>query len=549
MRCLLVVALALSAAAQVSQVHKPAVIPRGWTASAGSVPKDEPVKVTIGMTRSNRDHMAKLLHKVSDPQGKAYLQYPSYEEIGDMVRPKAENMQMVREWLAKYGATVEKVHPHGDYIHAIATIRQVEAMANGEFKVYEHATQGKIYRLTSGVFVDSHIAAVIDTFSGFHGFPLAYQPVKMTGADVTGVTPQLLRSTYKVSPVASSGKKNIQAIAQFQGQYVVESSLQKFCTEFNNGTTCKITKFIGRNLPIAGIESMLDSEWILSIGNRTETWAYSYPNVDFCSDLTTFGSDVTGESEHPFTISISYGTQFIDQCETSLMTRFAEDVEKMGTLGITVMISSGDDGSGGETRAGSNNGKLSPSFPASVPACIAVGGTYFVSGTSGEEEATTQFGSGGGFSYDFPVPPYQQADITKYLSVVAKPKSSYATGRGSPDVSALAENFNIISSGRVEQVGGTSASSPSFTGMMTLLNEECLRLSGKTLGYVNPMFYANPSMFTDVTKGTNAIGENAGDGWAATAGWDAATGLGTPNFAAMLAQVRSTCQSVAARHN
>lgn len=61
----------------------------------------------------------------------------------------------------------------------------------------------------------------------------------------------------------------------------------------------------------------------------------------------------------------------------------------------------------------------------------------------------------------------------------------------------------------------------------------------KPLGFLNPWLYNNADAFTDVTKGTNAIGRftNAplAYGFNCTAGWDAATGLGTPRFDKLLA--------------
>merc|ERR550537_1942376 len=158
-----------------------------------------------------------------------------------------------------------------------------------------------------------------------------------------------------------------------------------------------------------------------------------------------------------------------------------------------MMISSGDDGSGHESRQGANSGKVSPSFPASIPYATAVGSTYFVSGTSGEQEATTQFGSGGGFSYDYDAPSYQTDAIKTYLAKNPKTGSStYAkNGRGSPYVSLLGEQFEVYTSGpfgglEKVAVGGTSASTPSWGAIISLLNEECLSASGgsKKLGFV-----------------------------------------------------------------
>merc|ERR1712032_958918 len=79
--------------------------------------------------------------------------------------------------------------------------------------------------------------------------------------------------------------------------------------------------------------------------------------------------------------------------------------------------------------------------------------------------------------------------------------------------------------------------------IISLLNEECLSASGgsKTLGFVNPLLYQNADAFNDITKGSNAVGENAASGWKATEGWDAVTGLGTPKFTSLQTVVRSAC--------
>merc|ERR1712185_262229 len=295
---------------------------------------------------------------------------------------------------------------------------------------------------------------------------------------------------------------------------------------------------------------MLDTEYITGVAEGVSTWVYSYPSVDFCSDLLTWAGDGAGESTHPYVVSLSYGSQKIDFCDSTTVRRLSSDVQKMGAMGITVTIASGDDGSGGMSRQGSNNGKLSPSFPASIPTALAVGATFFESGLSGEETATAQFGSGGGFSYDYEAPSYQTDAIKAYLAKNPKTGSdTYAqNGRGSPDVSLLGEQFEVYTSGffgGLEKiaVGGTSASTPTWGAIISLLNEECLSASGgsKTLGFVNPLFYQNADAFNDITKGSNAIGNNAASGWKCTSGWNAATGLGTPKFASIQTVVRSAC--------
>eukprot|EP01060_Flectonema_neradi_P032926 TRINITY_DN536_c0_g1_i1.p1 TRINITY_DN536_c0_g1~~TRINITY_DN536_c0_g1_i1.p1 ORF type:complete len:546 (+),score=105.76 TRINITY_DN536_c0_g1_i1:25-1662(+) len=543
MRNTLILSLAALSWGSLVQIHAPSVIPKGWSQTDEETPSGSMFRVTVGIKRGNMRAINRILDSVSDPNGKEYLQYPSYDELGELATPKPEHTKTVKKWLSSSGVTAVRTHPHGDYVHFEASLSQLEKMANGKFMTYTNKEGRNIYRLTSGVRVPPDVAKAIDTFTGFHGFPLfASTPAVKSDGPAGNVDPAVFRNNYGVTPIPLSGMQNIQAIAQFQGQYVRDSDLAEFCFTYDGGVECQIAKYVGKNLDNPGIESMLDTEYITSLGKQ-QTWVYSYPNFDFCSDLTAFGSNVTGSAIYPYTISISYGSQKIDFCPSAVISRLSDDVTKMGTMGITVMIASGDDGSGGETMQGSNDGKLSPAFPASVPHAVAVGATYWVSGTSGEEEATTNFGSGGGFSFDFVAPTYQRQVIDVYLNIVPLPTLGFAlNGRGSPDVSTLGNSFTVLVNGVAIAVGGTSASSPSFAALVTLLNEICLKEANRPLGFANPLFYRNPEMFTDITLGTNAIGDNSKAGWSCEPGWDAATGLGVPNFPVMVAVVEQACR-------
>jgi len=195
--------------------------------------------------------------------------------------------------------------------------------------------------------------------------------------------------------------------------------------------------------------------------------------------------------------------------------------------------------------------KLYPSWPASSPWVTAVGGTRFVGETAyGEEMATTSFGSGGGFSMLFNQTdaPWQADLVAAYVKLgPTLPKfpasaSFNAFGRATPDVAALGEGFQVYVNGTVRSIGGTSASAPSFAGMVALLNEARFKAKKPPMGFLNPFLYSRPDMFCDVVKGDNAMSRsfvgsyNTPVGYAAAPGWDASTGLGTPHFDKMLAE-------------
>jgi len=534
-------------------IHPPQAVPAGWEMSGENADTTGRMHVLVGLRRSNLEHLQTLFDESSTPGSKGFLKHASWKEMGDMVRPSDEAMGAVIGMLASNGATDIHVAAHGDYIKASVPMRDMEILTSSHFQTYVQKSTGlRLFRLADGVKLPAAVAKHVDTFTGLHGFPLDHTvSVGNASAGVGLVTPTVINKAYGIDQrtVTKSGHSNIQAIGQFQGQYVSPSDLSKFCKQYDAKADCKITKFIGENNGAnPGTESMLDVEYITGIAQGVTTWVYSYPSLNFCGDLLTWANDVASESAHPNVVSLSYGSQKIDFCDSKTMSRLSEDVQKLGAMGITVVIASGDDGSGGMSRQGYNNGKLSPSFPASIPYALAVGSTLFDSGLSGEEQATARFGSGGGFSYDYPVPSYQSSAVKAYLATNPKTgtKTYAKNGRGSPDVASLGDDFPVVTGrGQTIVIGGTSASTPSWAAIITLLNEECLSASSgkKTLGFVNPLFYQNADAFTDITQGSNAIGENAESGWKCTKGWDAATGLGTPNFPKLQSVVRKACGS------
>ena len=103
-------------------------------------------------------------------------------------------------------------------------------------------------------------------------------------------------------------------------------------------------------------------------------------------------------------------------------------------------------------------------------------------------------------------------------------------GRGGPG--GQGNPYCVSVSKTLAGVAGTSASCPVVAGVFAKLNEIRLAAGKAPLGFLNPFIYQNADAFNDVTQGSNP-GVQAGKGFPAVAGWDAATGVGTPNFAAL----------------
>lgn len=140
------------------------------------------------------------------------------------------------------------------------------------------------------------------------------------------------------------------------------------------------------------------------------------------------------------------------------------------------------------------------------------------------------------------MPSWQKDQVESYRAAVAgsdqQPLAGFnAHGRGYPDISALAYNYVIAVGNELTAVSGTSASSPVFAGMVSLINSARMAAGHSNLGWLNPALYQLASYFAkDITSGDNRCAADAmvccGHGFFAADGWDPVTGLGAINFPA-----------------
>lgn len=211
-------------------------------------------------------------------------------------------------------------------------------------------------------------------------------------------------------------------------------------------------------------------------------------------------------------ISISYAGPEYD-APISYQQRQCNEYMKLGMQGVSVVVSSGDQGVAGALNDDNPNGCLgpnasifSPAFPASCPYVTSVGATSLPLGgdvAKDEETATTQFPSGGGFSNIFAIPHYQARAIATYFASAGAQHPFYTSinnnsfganggvynrnGRGFPDVSAIGQNVAVVVAGVPVLIGGTSVSSPVFAAVLNRINEERLAVRKRTIGFVNPI--------------------------------------------------------------
>ncbi len=488
--------------------------------------------------------------------------------------------------------------------------------------------------LTAGVAVT---AAVLTGTRGAQAYPVPhptisdYQFIKATTptqADCAAVartcfTPQAIQSAYNVGPLHSAGwngKGITIAIVDSYGSDTMAHDLHVFDQAFGlqpmcgeEGVTCQagMPKFSELALngspatngqPGKGTHLEDKAAWALEVALDVETSHAIAPQANILlvhsNNAETLGvqgfpnmmkaEDYVVSNHLAQVISQSFASSedAFSSYQSLLNLRYA--FKNAAANGVTVLGSSGDDGSTNFTKQPvAQGGRLIPfpavEWPASDPLVTGVGGTYLCTdplatasqprtadpipglgakcgsstfNATGAAEVAWTF-SGGGFSHVFSRPDYQAGTLPAGSTPIP------ASSRGVPDIAFQASagtgalvylslppdgnDSNINQTGWYD-IGGTSLSCPQWAGLVAIADQMNKAKYGQTgLGLINPALYklaSNPAAyaadFFDVAHTAVAGVENNNQedpsipGYPATQGWDPVTGLGTPNAAALI---------------
>lgn len=517
------------------------------------------LQLTFALKQRNVRQLEKALVEVSDPDSPFYGKYLSVEEITKLVSPSKKTIKAVKGWLKKQGVTKCDISQNKDFLVCSLRCDAAEKLLTGAvFFYFKHPKVSRnIIRSPSRYYVPKSVSKYLDFVGGLHRFPavnwrkssqfddnstklkISLDKIKKSYTSPSnpeihiGVYPSVLRERYNISNHVGSHPNNSQAVAQFLEQFYNAADLKEFMYMFGGGFTHqnKIAKVVGPDSGRSGIEASLDTQYIMSTGANISTWFWSTAGRHETQEpFLTWMVAIGNMSEVPYVHSVSYG-DVESSLSVAYMQRINVEFMKAGVRGISILFASGDNG------AGCKDQKFSPNFPVSSPYVTAVGGTAFSNPftTSGEYGYEI---SGGGFSNVFAQPSYQEEKVAAYLKnteIVPPQKYFNKTGRAYPDISAVSNHFWIVNNLiPVPGVAGTSASTPTVAGIISLVNDARLKAKLPPMGFLNPFLYKNAEMLYDVMSGCNEGCLSHDKGFCASKGWDPVTGNGTPNFAALV---------------
>ncbi|KAK0449571.1 family S53 protease-like protein [Desarmillaria tabescens] len=508
----------------------------------------------IGLTPKDIDGLEKALFAVSEPDSDLYGQHLSFDEVKAFSAPTSEAVTAVTNWLADNGITdVKTSGAFDDWLTFTIPVEKANTLLSAQYETFVHTQTGEQLIRTLTASIPSDLTDFIEVVHPTTSFakptfgtkPVVSIPITSNLTERANpapsacnsiVTPACLQALYGIPATRATQSTNHLGVSGFIDQFAQTADLRTFLTNLRPDIPSTTTFTLqtldgGRNVQSAsqaGIEANLDIQYTIGVATGVPTFFISV------GDSTTDGLDgfldiinfLLAETSPPQVLTTSYGFDETD-LPASAATRLCNAYMALGARGVSILFASGDGGVGGGQQ-GETCTNFIPAFPGGCPFHTAVGATQ------GVTETSASFSSGG-FSNVFARPSYQASAVSTYLDALGNTNAGRfnAAGRGFPDVAAQGNNVEIVVGGRAGLVGGTSCSSPIFASIISLINDRLIAAGKPVLGFLNPFLYANPSAFFDITTGDNpGCGTN---GFPARAGWDPVTGLGTPNFAALLA--------------
>jgi subtilase family serine protease len=319
-------------------------------------------------------------------------------------------------------------------------------------------------------------------------------------------------------------------------------------------------------------EAALDIENLIGLAPNVNVLVYQGPNSNSgnpgSGPYDTFSTIINQDRAR--VVSVSWG-----QCESALgqPDAAAENTlfQQATVQGQSIVAAAGDSGAEDCDNGGApSQTQAAVDDPSSQPYVTGVGGTSLqalgprptesVWNSGGTAvSGTIQPGAGGGGISTFWPMPAAQADAAAALGVrspVAAGSNCGSAGgycRAVPDVSADADpstGYLIYWNGGGsvtgqpsgwQGIGGTSGTAPLWSALLALADASPA-CATSPVGYADPALYRAASTsyaadFNDVTTGNNDFTGTNGGRYAATPGYDPASGLGTPNAAALAASL------------
>ena len=487
----------------------------------GPADDDDPLRALIGLSLRDREDLDAFLAEVSDPTSDIFGQYMSFAEFMQFHGPTAEDAELLVAWLEYVGFEVQAVARSRMLVHFHGTVAQF----NAAFDTKLHLCLRKNPQHQEPPFVvycahDSMTlpAFVADRSPGVITCDLPAVPGKLTqeGGQIQvappegvldGLDPARVAAIYDLDELWAQGYDGSgQGIAVITGTRPHNVWLQTFWQSFGIDRGVPTVVPLLEPASIRAIEATLNPAWAGAMAPGAKIIQYAGPDTRNSSTVFVYNEAIArmpGDGASVLTSSLAHR----EDSEPTLVREAYDASAAMGAaMGLTLMAASGN--------------SAQTDTPSSSPYSLAIGGTVVAADEQGQviDEVAWEM-SGSGPTLSFPRPPWQDA-VAGDLSdnhVVVDLALAAAPGLGTAYWIYWLDEWQIY--------GGTSFASPTFAGMVAVMNHYRADHGLPPLGFLAPKLYwvdlVHEQGFRDITQG-------ATESFAAGPGWDVPTGWGAP---------------------
>jgi pseudomonalisin len=520
--------------------------------------------LSLAVRQDAQAQLQQLLADQQNPSSPNFHKWLTPLEFGMRFGPTDQDIADATSWLKSQGFRIEEVANGRMWINFSGDVQKVQRAF--QTQIHQFSVDGEMHHAnTTDPTIPRALSGLVNGVVSLNDFPkkpnstgTQLPPDFTAGNGAHFISPADFALIYNVNPLYNGAPAidgTGQTIAIVGRSDINLADVQFFRSFF--GLPSNDPVFIN-NGPDPGnlgggeeTEADLDVEWTGAVArNATIKLVISQ------STLTTDGVDLSAQYIVDNNVAPIMTTSF-GLCEAFLGTTgngFWNNLwAQAAAEGITSFVAAGDSGAAGCDPTSSTLGSLQAvNGLSSTPNNISVGGTLFNEGTgtfwsttnnpadqssvlsyipevAWNESGATAGGSnlrstGGGPSSIYPKPAYQAGPGVPADGLRDIP--DVALTSGGHDGYLIIQGHTASASG-LGVVGGTSAASPSFAGLMALVVQQ----TGSLQGNANPVFYqlgqnqaaGGAVVYHDITSGNNSVpgvtGFSAGAGYDMTTGW------------------------------
>jgi pseudomonalisin len=530
----------------------------------GSIPEETRIERIILLLQPDPNRQKELdvlTEAQQNPESPSYHKWLSPEEYGSRFGASAADLTRITAWLESHGFSVEPVPAGRQLVVFSGTAGQVADAFHTEIHQYSIAGQMHVANAQDPQIPRAFVSVVAGILSlndfrrvsQIRSIHSVAEPNSSRPENTQGSTHYLFpadyATIYDINPQYAAGKNGNGASIAIVGRSNINlSDVSNFRSYSALPANQPAVIFEGANPGLVSgdqDESTLDVEWSGAVASGA-----AVKFVVGASTATTDGVDLSAQYivNHKIAnvMSTSYGN-----CESNMgsgaMAFYNSLWQQAASEGISAFVSSGDSGAagcyGGSSTSASGTGV---NGLCSSPYSTCVGGTEFSEGSGTYWASTNGAGGGSALSY-IPEKVWNESGkdggsglwasgggISEFYTQPSWQKGiSGANSNGMravPDVALTAashDGYLICENGSWWVIAGTSAASPSFAGIMAIVDQ---KQSGAGQGNANPTLYGllevSEKPFHSTPSGNNSVpGVN---GFTASgAAYNLATGLGS----------------------